>query len=100
MLLKHEDSLLYLQDTETLLRSIKPDDTYVTQLLLQGVIRRNKRLIKEAEEGKENYIKKKKIAELEKQQALNEPTFPKKILILGTTFAVGFTAAHFALKNI
>ena len=100
MLNKHDDSLLYLQDTETLLRSIKSDDANVTPLLLQAVIRRNKRLIRETEEGKEKYIQKKKIEELEKQQKLNEKSFPKKIMILGTTFAVGFTAAHFALRNI
>ena len=98
--MKHDDSLLYLQDTETLLRSIKSDDSNVTQLLLEGVIRRNKRLIREAEDGKEKYIHKKKIEELEKQQALNEPSYQKKILILGATFAAGFTAAHFALKTV
>ena len=56
-----DDALLHLQETESMPYEIKVDDQNVTQLLLDGVKRKNIRLRNEAKEAKENNLEKKKL---------------------------------------
>ena len=94
---RNDDALLHLQETETTLYSIKADENQVTQMLLDGVKRKNTRLIEEVKDAKENNIEKRRLEIQAQKEKDDDIKKKKKIAILAGGFALGFTFTYWVI---